>query len=73
MAPVPNSAKHPQDVQPQLDRLLCREGRVSIAQLSHERRHPRVCGRRRAQTGAHDRLQDEEGAQHRLPQRLEGN
>lgn len=72
MAELPDFAQHPQRVQPRTERLLGGKRRIPRAQLSHERRIPRVRGLRRVPTGAVFGEENEEGPRRGLQKRLEG-
>jgi len=73
VAELPDAAQHSQGVQPRAERLFRGQRRISRAQLSHERRFPRVGRLRRVQAGAVLGEEDEKGPGRGFQKRLEGN
>jgi len=73
LAELPDSAQHSQVIQPRAEGLFRGQRRISRAQLSHERRFPRVGRLRRVQAGAVLGEEDEKRPGRGFQKRLEGN
>lgn len=72
MAKLPDPTEYPQGVQSRIERLLRGKRRIPRAQLSHERRFPRVGRLRRVPTSAVFGEENEKGSRRGFQKRLEG-
>jgi len=73
VAKLSDAAQHSQGVQPRAEGLFRGQRRISRAQLSHERRFPRVGRLRCVQAGAVLGEEDEKRPGRGFQKRLEGN